>query len=45
MKLPDVLERYGTPGINPVHTTPEQVMAAVREESPHIAKRRLSRTS
>ena len=38
MKLPDVLERYGTLGINPVHTTPEQVMAAVREEGPPLAK-------
>ena len=38
LKLPDVLDRYGTLGINPVHTTPEQVMAAAREESPQIAK-------
>jgi len=38
MKLPDVLERYGTLGINTMHTTPEQVMAMVREESPQIAK-------
>jgi tripartite-type tricarboxylate transporter receptor subunit TctC len=27
-----------TLGINPVHTAPEQVMAAVREESPQLAK-------
>jgi len=38
MKQPDVLERYGTLGVNPVHTAPEQVMAMVREESPQIGK-------
>ena len=38
MKQPDVLERYGTLGIATAHTTPEQVMAMVREESPPLAK-------
>jgi tripartite-type tricarboxylate transporter receptor subunit TctC len=38
MKQPDVLERYATLGVNPVHTTPEQVMAMVREESPQLGK-------
>ena len=38
LKQPDVLERYGTLGINTAHTTPEQVLAMVREEGPPLAK-------
>lgn len=38
LKQPDVAERYATLGINIAHTTPEQVMAMVREESPPLAK-------
>jgi tripartite-type tricarboxylate transporter receptor subunit TctC len=38
LKQPDVAERYGTLGISIAHTTPEQVMAMVREEGPPLAK-------
>jgi tripartite-type tricarboxylate transporter receptor subunit TctC len=38
LKLPDVQERYATLGILPAHSTPEQVLEAVRRETPAMGK-------
>ena len=38
LKAPDVQERYTGLGIFVVHSTPEQVLEAIRTESPQIAK-------
>jgi tripartite-type tricarboxylate transporter receptor subunit TctC len=38
LKLSDVQERYATLGILPAHSTPEQVLEAVRRETPAMGK-------
>ena len=38
LKLPDVQERYASLGILPAHSTPEQVLEAVRRETPAMGK-------
>src|SRR5262249_18286839 len=38
LKMPDVMERYTSLGIATAYTTPEQVLEAVRSESPVLGK-------
>jgi tripartite-type tricarboxylate transporter receptor subunit TctC len=38
MRLPDVVERYQSLGMNPAHSTPQHVIELIRTETPEKAK-------